>query len=79
VIVVWAAALGAPLPSPDVFVRWFGVAAFAGAVGCAVAWLVTLASTWCADVAVLSVMLVLARRSAAGAVDAVAGAEVYAG
>lgn len=62
------ATLGAPLLSPDRFVRWFGVLAFAGAVGCAAAWRYAFASTWCAYAAVLSVMLLVwVRRGPAGA------------
>jgi hypothetical protein len=53
------ATLGAPLLSPDVFVRWFGIAAFVGAVACGAAWRYAFASTWCAYAAVLSVMLLV--------------------
>jgi hypothetical protein len=62
------ATLGAPLLSPDVFVRWFGVAAFVGAVGCTAAWRFAFASTWCAYAAVLSVILLawVRRRPVAG-------------
>jgi hypothetical protein len=49
--------LGAPLLSPDRLVRWFGAAAAIGAAGCAAAWRLAFASTWCAYAAVLSVML----------------------
>ena len=49
--------LGAPLLSPDRFVRWFGLAAMVGAAGCAAAWRLEFASTWCAYAAVLSVLL----------------------
>jgi hypothetical protein len=66
-----AATLGAPLLSPDAFVRWFGVAAFAGAVGCAAAWRFAFSSTWCAYAAVLSViLLVWVRRRPAASVYA---------
>jgi hypothetical protein len=51
------ATLGAPLLSPDRFVRWFGLAALVGAAGCAAAWRLEFASTWCAYAAVLSLML----------------------
>jgi hypothetical protein len=51
------ATLGAPLVSPDRFVRWFGLAALVGAAGCAAAWRLEFASTWCAYAAVLSLML----------------------
>lgn len=74
------ATLGAPLLSPDGYVRWFGVAAFVGAAGCAAAWLVAFASTWCAYAAVLSVMLVVwVRRPVAGTADSATRAEAYAG
>ncbi|HTJ69301.1 MAG TPA: DUF6629 family protein [Actinospica sp.] len=53
------ATLGAPLLSPDRFVRWFGLVAFVGAVGCAIAWQVEFASTWCAYAAVVSVLLLV--------------------
>ena len=53
------ATLGAPLLSPDRFVRWFGIAALVGAAGCAAAWRLEFASTWCAYAAVLSVMLLV--------------------
>ena len=51
--------LGAPLLSPDRYVRWFGLAAMIGAAGCAAAWRLAFASTWCAYAAVLSVMLLV--------------------
>jgi hypothetical protein len=51
------ATLVAPLLSADVFLRWFGVAAAVGALGCALAWRLAFASTWCAYAAVLSVLL----------------------
>ena len=51
--------LGAPLLSPDRYVRWFGIAALIGAAGCAAAWRLAFASTWCAYAAVLSVMLLV--------------------
>ena len=51
------ATLGAPLLSPDRFVRWFGISALVGAAGCAAAWRLEFASTWCAYAAVLSLML----------------------
>ena len=61
------ATLGAPLLSPDRFVRWFGIAAFVGAAGCAAAWRLEFASTWCAYAAVLSVMLLVwVRRPGSG-------------
>jgi hypothetical protein len=53
------ATLGAPLLSPDRFVRWFGIAAFIGSAACAAAWRLEFASTWCAYAAVLSVMLLV--------------------
>lgn len=65
-----AATLGAPLSSPDRFVRWFGVAAFVGALGCAAAWMVEFASTWCAYAAVLSVLLLVWVRRQDGPVEA---------
>lgn len=62
------ATLASPLLSPDRFVRWFGLAAFIGAVGCAAAWRFAFASTWCAYAAVLSVILLawVRRRDADG-------------
>jgi hypothetical protein len=63
------ATLGAPLLSPDRFVRWFGLAALVGAAGCAAAWRLEFASTWCAYAAVLSLMLAfwVRRRDPGGA------------
>jgi len=59
--------LGAPLLSPDRLVRWFGAASTIGAAGCAAAWRLAFASTWCAYAAVLSVMLLFwARRPESG-------------
>jgi hypothetical protein len=61
------ATLVAPLLSADRFVRWFGVAAAVGAAGCALAWRLAFASTWCAYAAVLSLMLLVwVRRDRAG-------------
>jgi membrane protein implicated in regulation of membrane protease activity len=72
------ATLGAPLLSPDRFVRWFGVAALVGAVACAAAWIFAFASTWCAYAAVLSVILLIwvRRREPAEVLERV---DVYAG
>jgi hypothetical protein len=53
------ACLGAPLLSPDGFVRGFGVAAAVGAAGCVAAWRLAFASTWCAFAALLSVLLLV--------------------
>lgn len=53
------ATLVAPLLSADRFLRWFGVAAAAGAVACGLAWRLAFASTWCAYAAVLSVLLLV--------------------
>jgi len=66
------ATLGAPLLSPDRLVRWFGTAATVGAAGCAAAWRLAFASTWCGYAAVLSVMLLVwVRRERADAGDEV--------
>ena len=73
------ATLGAPLLSPDPFVRWFGVAALVGAAGCAAAWLYAFASTWCAYAAVLSLMLLVWVRRRPAEADARAPERVYAG
>jgi len=51
--------LGAPLLSPDRFLRWFGAAAAVGAAGSAAAWRFAFPSTWCAYAAVLSVILLV--------------------
>lgn len=60
------ATLGAPLLSGDRFLRFFGVVAAVGAAGCAVAWRLAFASTWCAFAAVVSVLLLVwVRRDAA--------------
>ena len=69
------AALGAPLLSGDRFLWWFGVLATAGAVGCAAAWRLAFASTWCGYAAVLSVwLLAWVRRRPDGASGAGAAA-----
>lgn len=69
------AALGAPLVSGDRLLRWFGVLASAGAVGCAAAWRLAFASTWCGFAAVLSLWLLVwvRRRSGGGVVRSQAG------
>jgi hypothetical protein len=68
------ATLAAPLLSPDRFVRWFGTAATVGAAGCAAAWRLAFASTWCAYAAVLSViLLVWVLRERADSGDGVSG------
>ena len=69
------ACLGAPLLSPDRFLRWFGVVAAAGALGCVAAWRLAFASTWCGFAAVLSVwLLVWVRRGPAPCAGAGPGA-----
>lgn len=62
------ATLLAPLLSADRFLRWFGMVAAAGALGCGLAWRLAFASTWCAFAAVVSVLLLVwVRRDRAGA------------
>jgi hypothetical protein len=68
------ATLVAPLLSADRFLRWFGVAAAVGALGCGLAWRLAFASTWCAYAAVLSVLLcVWVRRDPAAGAGAGSG------
>jgi hypothetical protein len=67
------ATLLAPLLSGDRFLRWFGVVATVGAAGCAAAWRLAFASTWCAFAAVLSVLLLAWVRRDRGRPDASGG------
>lgn len=70
------ATLAAPLLSGDRFLRLFGVVAAVGAAGCAAAWRLAFASTWCAFAAVVSVLLLVwVRRDAAGGARSGAGVQ----
>lgn len=69
------ATLGAPLLSGDRFLWWFGVLATAGAVGCAAAWRLAFASTWCGYAAVLSVWLLVWVRRRPGAASGAAAVQ----